>query len=421
MTASDPSMGGARVAPPLLALFAAVYALQGVVFAYVVTYNQLYMKAAGLVDATSNDIQTFAILLPFALKFLFGPLTDRVNLLGLGHRWPFIAIGVALQSAGLVGLGRIDPGRHVALYAAVALTTVLGLALYDTCCDGLIVDATPEADRPRVQSVTLVARFAASTVLTLGFGQIMERTGVGPGRSDWALFACAGLGLPVLLIAALVREPRRSNGHDDFDWRAFGALVRPSGLALIAFGLLYSMPGWAVEINLPSFYDAQGFGKEAIGACVAARFVGRGLGAVLLPSAIRLLGLRGAIAGGVLVMASALASQALIGWADVASAASFGFVLGASSGWNDVLFATLAMGAADRRLSASTFAVFMAVTNLNILGGSLFGRALREVGSFEPLFAVAGLMTLPALLILGPLGRIAPRGPVEDIPDADVA
>ena len=121
-------------------------------------------------------------------------------------------------------------------------------------------------------------------------------------------------------------------------------------------------------------------------------------------------------------MSASLAAQSLIGPGDTIAAGRLRIPprRGERRG-NDVLFATLAMGAADRRLSASTFAVFMAVTNLNVLGGSLFGRALEEVGAYEPLFLVAGLMTLPAMLILGPIGRNAPRAPVEDSPDADDA
>ncbi|QDV32857.1 MFS transporter [Tautonia plasticadhaerens] len=399
-----------RVGRRHLVLFASVYALQGVVFAYVVNFNLLYMKAAGLDEGTSNDVQTFAIILPFALKFLFGPLSDRVDLLGMGHRRPFIALGIALQCLGLVGLAMIDPGAHVLAFASVALVTVLGLAMYDTCCDGMVLDETPEADRPRVQSVLMVSRFLAATVLTFAFGRILERTGIGPGRSEGLLIGCALLGLPPLAMALILRERRTVRTGDRFEWRALSVLVRPGGLALIAFGLLYAMPGWGVETNLPLFYHATGFDESEVGALGSARLCGRAVGAVLLPLATPMLGRRGVIVCGLVGLAGSTTAHALVGAGDLASATALGFLFGVANGWNDVLFATLAMGASDPRLAASTFALFMAVTNLNILGGSLFARGLVALGgSYPPLFLAAGLISVPALLLAGPLGRLAPR------------
>jgi PAT family beta-lactamase induction signal transducer AmpG len=402
--------GRRRIGGRELALFASVYALQGVVFAYVVNFNLLYMKAAGLDEATCNDVQTFAIILPFALKFLFGPLSDRVNLLGLGHRRPFIALGIVMQSLGLIGLAMIDPGAHVLAFASVALATVLGLAMYDTCCDGMVLDETPEADRPRVQSVLMVSRFAAATVLTFVFGQILSRTGIGPGRSEGLLIACALLGLPPLAMALLIKEHRRDRSGDRFEWRALRVLVRPSGLALIAFGLLYALPGWGVETNLPLFYNSTGFDESEVGIFGSARLCGRAVGAILLPLLTPMLGRRGVIASGLLGLIGSTMAHALVSAGDVATASALGFLFGVANGWNDVLFATLAMGASDPRLAASTFALFMAVTNLNILGGSVFARGLVALGgSYPPLFVLAGLISVPALLLVTPLGRLAPR------------
>jgi PAT family beta-lactamase induction signal transducer AmpG len=419
----DARPGSARVGRVHLALFALVYALQGVVFAYVINFNQLYMKAAGLVETTINDVQTFAIILPFALKFLFGPISDRFNPLGLGHRRPFIMLGIGMQGLGLIGLALIDPGRHVGGFATVALITVLGLALYDTCCDGLIVDVTPEADRPRVQSIVMVARFVAATVLTFAFGHFLAETGIGPGKSGWILYTCAALGLPPLALTLLLRERREGHPADRFDWRALKVLVHPRALALIAFGLLYALPGWGVEINLPLFYASNGFDESDVGICGAARLSGRAVGAILLPLATPILGRKGTILVGVVALIGSTMAHAILRPGDVPGAAGLGFLFGLANGWNDVLFATLAMGAADPRLAASTFALFMAVTNLNILGGSLFGRGLVALGgSYPPLFLLAGLMMVPALLLVGPLALLAPRASdAKDRPDEFLA
>ena len=66
------------------------------------------------------------------------------------------------------------------------------------------------------------------------------------------------------------------------------------------------------------------------------------------------------------------------------------------------------MEAADPRLAASTFALFMAVTNLSVVGDALFVRGVTASGGYHlPLLAAAGvaLVTLP---LAWPLSRPAP-------------
>src|SRR5437660_5406989 len=110
------------------------------------------------------------------LKFLLGPLSDRFSPFGWGHRRPYIVLGLALQALGLVGLSRIDPGRHLAGFALMALATVTGLSLYDTCCDGWVLDVTPAGDRARIQGTLQVARFLATMLSTLAFGFWLRRS-----------------------------------------------------------------------------------------------------------------------------------------------------------------------------------------------------------------------------------------------------
>src|SRR5262249_51362443 len=119
-----------------LLLFAAVYAVQGVVVAYLFNFNKAYMLSFRLDVAEIGWVQPLA-LLPLAFKFLVGPISDRFNILGFGHRLPYIILGLSAQAAGLVGLATVDPSAHLSVFKALAVLTVVGLAFYDTCCDGL--------------------------------------------------------------------------------------------------------------------------------------------------------------------------------------------------------------------------------------------------------------------------------------------
>ena len=212
--------------------------------AYLINFNKTYMVAAGVPEVTAGRVET-AVLFVLVFKFLLGPLSDRVNLLGWGHRKPYIVLGLMLQSLGLVGLAVFEPGGHLGVYAGMALMTIVGLCFYDTCCDGLVIDVTPAGDRSRVQGTLQVARFLATMVCTFGFGLWMDRTGTGPGQSEGVLWACAGLGLVPLLPALPQPErPRVLAPEEEFRWGALRVMLRPHALVLLAFGALMGWSGW---------------------------------------------------------------------------------------------------------------------------------------------------------------------------------
>ncbi|RUL88834.1 MFS transporter [Tautonia sociabilis] len=408
-----------RVPLAYLTLFCLLYAVQGVVFAYFANFNQGYMGAAGVSDEAIGFIG-FVVLLPFAFKFVFGPLSDRIRLLGLGHRSPYIVLGLTIQAVGLVGLTRIDPGSSTTAFAAVALMAVVGLALYDTCTDGLVIDITPPGDRERVQGMLIFSRFATAAVATLGFGAWLQATGTGPGRGEGVLWACAGLTLVPLAVALVLREPDRSADAERFRWAALKVLIRPRALVLIAFGTFYAVVAWGVEINLPIHYDRLDYGPGAIGRFGSARTLGRALGGLLLPLGASRLGRRGTLRVAVLGLAVTEASQALIAADSPWGAGLLSFLFGVANGWTEALFYVLAMEASDPRMAASTFALFMAVSNLSVMGSWLFIRTVAAFGDrFAPAFVAAALVTCLALFAVRPLARLKAIAITIDDPSAE--
>jgi MFS transporter, PAT family, beta-lactamase induction signal transducer AmpG len=400
-----------RVALRYLALFASLYAVQGVVYAYFMNFNIRFMVRSGVPEVAANHIQSLA-LLPFVFKFLAGPLSDRVNFFGWGHRKPYIVLGLLVQGLGLIGLSLVNPGTHGAAFSALAILTVSGLAFYDTCCDGMVVDITPAGDRARVQAVLMVSRFLAATVCSLGFGTWLGQAQAAPALGyREVLWTCAALGLAPLALALILSDPRRSAEADHFQWAALRVLIRPRSLALLAFGTLYATVGLGVEQNLPLYYErALQIRLDGVGTLGALRNIGRAAGAMLLPLALPRLGRRSVLTIGILALAATSAGQAAAG--GFPTATGWAFVFGMANGWDDALFYVLAMEASDPRMAASTYALFMAVTNLSVLGGSVVASAISAFGRYWPAFLLSGLVALGALPLVRPLSR-PPRNSVE--------
>jgi PAT family beta-lactamase induction signal transducer AmpG len=389
-----------------LALGMSLYALQGVVVAYIVNYNKKYMVAGGVNELLAGRVET-AVLMALVFKFVLGPISDRFSPFGLGHRRPFIVLGLVVQSLGLVGLTQFPPGTHLASYAAMAFLAVAGLCLYDTCCDGLVVDITTPGDRARVQGLLQGSRFLTTMLFTLLFGLWMTNERIGPGKSEGVLWACAALGLPPLVLAFLAREGRSTVEGPAFEWAALRSLGRPGAIAILAFGALYGVVGYGVEFNLSLYYTKLGYGEDGVGWFGAIRYGGRAAGAILLPMLGKRLGLRGQLTVGLLALAATTAGQVAAIRAPLTG--FWAFTFGMANGWNDALFYVLAMQASDPRMAASTFAIFMAVSNLGVLGDALFLEAAARFGSgvrgFRAAFGLASLVALSLFALVPVLTR----------------
>ncbi len=414
------SLDERRVPLGLRLLFASLYALQGVTVAYFFNYNKAYMKAAGVPEPIAATVETIA-LSPFIFKFLFGPVSDRYALFGMGRRLPYIALGVVTQTIGLAGLTFINPGRSLAGFGAMALLTVLGLALYDTCCDGMVVDVTPPADRSKIQSLLMTSRFLATTVFTLLFGFVLRETGTGPGRGDPVIWICAAIGvIPLILVFQTSRSVVVPASVDSFDWRALKSLTRPRTIVLLVFGSIYAVVGIGGETNLASFYRRLGLGEELVGALGSIRYFGRAAGAIALPFAWHKLNRAAILLLGIIGLTASTAAQAWVTGPVFGGIAAFCF--GAANGWNDALFGVMAMESTNPTMAASTFSLLMAVTNLSVAGDAIFAHGVAAAGGRDSrVYTIAAACTLALVALVPSLAQRPDRDRVKSkiAPDLD--
>jgi hypothetical protein len=87
-----------------------------------------------------------------------------------------------------------------------------------------------------------------------------------------------------------------------------------------------------------------------------------------------------------------------------------------ANGWNDALFCVMAMEASDPRMAASTFAIFMAVSNLSVAGDALFLEAVGWLGrGYGPVFLLASGLVLGLLGLVPTLARIRSGGHGDNV------
>ena len=146
------------------AMFGLLYFSQGTVLGYFTALNALYLLSKGV---SMTDVGIFALiaLIPFVIKIFLGMLSDNVNLLGLGHRKPYILLGLAIQISSLIVAPLIDPAQTYWGFVALGFVLQMGMALYDTCTDGLALDTIPEEEQSTIQGFMVGGR-ALGVVIT---------------------------------------------------------------------------------------------------------------------------------------------------------------------------------------------------------------------------------------------------------------
>ena len=376
-----------------LSLFGAVYFVQGAVLTYFSTFNVLYLRSFEL-SFTRIGIVGGITLIPFVLKIVIGLISDRVNPLGLGHRRPFIVLGLLAQTAAFLLFPSLDPVQEFPLFVALCLLAALGMSTYDTCTDGLSIDTTPEEERGVVQGIMVGGRALSAVVMAAVMGLLSQR-----GQWPTVFTGIAALGLLTVPLALLVPEPRIRPAEQTFSLQAFRSLLDGAFLLFLLQGLVYPLTLWS----------ANGMSGVFLNEVLGVR-----LGRVGLYTSVFGLGtVTGGLTGGPLtkrvgrqtsvVIALLLTSATVFGLALLRSPAAgwvVVFLFGVAFGCYETVYMTLGMDFADPRIAAFMFAIVMAVGNVGIgLGQPLSGVLVDAVG-FRWMFAVlAGLnlLTLPAV------------------------
>ena len=214
-------------------MFGLLYFAQGAILSYFTALNALYLLSF---DLTMSQVGIFSAiaLTPFILKIFLGMLSDRVNLLGRGHRKPYIILGLLIQAGCLLIFPFIHPGNSFELLTFVAFVLMAGMALYDTCTDGLALDTTPPEDEGTVQGIMVGGRALGVVIVSAALGLLAQ-------LANWtaAFWALGFITLIPLVLVVQIREPARPPERA-FKWQAFRAFGRRHVIALALLGALYS-------------------------------------------------------------------------------------------------------------------------------------------------------------------------------------
>ncbi len=373
-------------------MFGSLYFSQGTILSYFTALNALYFLDRGL-DMAAVGIFGAIALIPFVIKIFLGMLSDRVNLLGLGHRKPYILLGLAVQVACLIVVSFVDPGQYYWGFVALAFILQMGMALYDTCTDGLALDTTPEEEQGTIQSFMVGGR-AAGVVLTASV------VGLLADKYSWAavFWVLALFTLVPIPMVLGVKEADRP-AERQFDWSAFRAFNNRSVIALAGLGFVFFLiiaganqmvnpflqTEYNISLELAGFYTTVWGIGVVLGGVVGGRLVGR-IGkqnGVWIAIGISF----------VSVLALAFIRSPVMAWPIVA-------LFGLAYGTYQTVYFALSMNFTEPRIAASMFSIMMAISNVAQGAGMALTGFLTDSAGFRWTFVILTAFNLLAIPLL---------------------
>jgi len=331
--------------------------------------------------------------LPWALKFLWAPLVDR-----LGSRGWWIGVCLGLLALVTAVLASADPVHHAGQLAVLLVLYVALSATQDIAIDAYTIETTHGRELGVANSVRIGAYRGASFVSSALLVWIAGRDGWRPAfLAGAALFG--GLALATLILPS----PSRSTARPVTLGEPIRALLaRPGIWAVIAFALLFKLDISAMEPMTKPYWVASGFSLEQIAALTTGRLLATLGGAALGGIIATRIGIFHALWSlGAVQLLSSLGSAGADavggGKVPVTSAALFENF---AAGLGTAAFLAFLMSVCERRYAATQFALLSAVYALSRSAAGLASGMVAERLGFATYFFVTFLVGLPAYLLL---------------------
>ena len=383
------------------AMFALLYFTQGTILSYFTALNALYLLERGL---TMTDIGVFAAiaLIPFVIKIFFGMLSDKVNPFGLGHRKPYILFGLAVQTLCLIFVPYINPATHYWGFVALAFILQSGMALYDTCTDGLALDSTPESEQGIIQGFMVGGRAFGVVVTASAVGLLAQN--ISWNAVFWLL---AGLTLIPIPLVLLMKEPSRPVERE-FDWGAFRAFRQKPIIALAVVGLIFFLIIAGVNQLVNPFLESEfQISLTQAGMFTTVWGIGVVLGGVTGGTLMSKIGRRNGTRISLFLSLASILALAFITSPSVAW--PIVWIFGLAYGTYQTVYFALAMNYTDPRIAASMFSILMAFTNVGQGIGMGLSGVLSDGIGFQFTFVTLALLNLLALPFLPIIFRAKPE------------
>lgn len=352
--------------------------------------------------ATEIGAYVAVIGIPWSFKMLIAPFMDRYSYLPMGRRRPWVIFGQLGLFLAFIGLAMVpQPLAHMDMLMTAGFLVSLFSAVQDVAVDGLAIDIVPVDEQARVSAFQWGARIIGVSFSMAVGSWLLNQYGFKFSILSLAAAICVAMIIPLLF--------RERPGERAFPWtpgkpspdspvtgqggwpgilKALGkVLILPNSLLLALIAFLNGTAVSYMNTLLPVFtvqslgWTNESFSNTNAMASVIGGIVGVTVGGVLVDKfgKVRMMSVylvMGILLAVVMFMAS---SHWQTGWVGTSFIIAYNVVYV----FMMVGFFAIAMGLCWKRISASQFTFYMAISNFGWVAGSALIGVMKERFNWE--------------------------------------
>lgn len=376
------------------------------------------------------------VTMPWAFKFVFAPLMDKLHYLKMGRRRPWVlGTQVGILASTLLMAFVPDPIANLDQVALYGFLVNLFSSIQDLAVDGMSVDLLPRDEQARAQSWMIGGQAIGKTAASAGGGLVLFAWGYPIFVLLTAVIAGLGMLFPLLvrerpgesLLPWTSGRPAPESMHLRIDrWRTligelFIAFAVPTSLLVVLALFVHRLPVGITRTIYPVIMVQQVGWTDAeysqlLGfATFASAAIAMTAGAPLVHALGRIRTIYVSLGAATLVL---LASGWYTGfWRHPWFMASSAVLVEILIILSNVAFYSVCMQLCRKNVAATQFALYMALNNLGVTAGAWLTDALGGVLSSIGLFYLSAGFCLAAIGVVAiptvnPRGQAAPAEPV---------
>ena len=345
--------------------------------------------------------------LAYSLKFLWAPLVDRYNFLGIGRRRSWMLITQVLLMLSIAYLGSLDPKESLALLAAICVLVAFFGATQDIAIDAFRREYLNDAELAIGSGVTQYG-FRIAMLLSGGLG--VSLVGSSFINLTWhelyyvlAGFMVIGISLTLLAPEPEVNLDKRSSLKAAVIDPFKDLFSRDKALVILLFIFLFKLGDAMAGAMLSPYYVQMGFSNEDIGLIaktfgLTAALIGLFIGGAVVYSlgvfrSLWVFGIMQSLSTGLFALIAFTGPEK---WA-LAVTVLFEDI---SAGMGSAAFITYLATVTNKKYSGTQYAILSSVATLgrNFLSG-FSGDMVKYLG-WVPFFYTCAAIAIPGMVML---------------------
>jgi PAT family beta-lactamase induction signal transducer AmpG len=400
---------------PSLRIFTlcALYVAQGIPWGFMTTTLAGYLTSRGVDAAVVGAMLSFTTL-PYAFKWIWGPVIDTFQIPRFGRRRPWIIFAQAMMAVTMIVLVTFDLGREIKLLTWTILIHTVFNSLQDVSVDALAVDLLPDEERGRANGLMYACKYFGGIFGGAGVAKLIAYTNL-----DTALVVQTAILLAIMLLPLFLKEragetPPRERGIATALAQAF-SLRSTIVAAVLMLGANFAV-GVSAATGYPLFIGKLGWKYDDYAVLIGGWALAVGGGAAAITGFLcDRFGRRTVAAVASVMLAFGWMMFGVLSpyWHNHTLVYASGFWEAVWVGVWSVSLIALCMDLSWPRVAGSQFTAYMALSNFSTTLGYQFASTFNKWWSFKHVYMAIAAMQLAVTLLLIPIN---PKEAREKLP-----